>query len=94
MTGNTLLASIEMLRKRHPVKIIVAVPVLPTILSPYLKTDRRTYLFDSLKTFQRCSFFENFQQVEDDEVIQMLEATYPLHKNNTTYYSKNGHHEN
>jgi predicted phosphoribosyltransferase len=68
-----------MLRKRHPAKIIVAVPVLPTILSPYLKTDRRTYLFDSLKTFQRCRwFFENFQQVEDDEVIQMLEATYPL----------------
>ena len=28
-TGNTLLASIEMLKKRHPKKIIVAVPVVP-----------------------------------------------------------------
>jgi hypothetical protein len=37
-------------------------------------------------------FFENFQ-VEDDEVIQMLEATYPLHKCHTNHYSKNGHHE-
>jgi predicted phosphoribosyltransferase len=79
-TGNTLLASIEMLRKRHPAKIIVAVPVLPYDTVPIFEkqTDELIYLIASKHFSGVGSFFENFQQVEDDEVIQMLEATYPL----------------
>ena len=45
-TGNTLLASIEMLKKRHPKKIIVAVPVVP---------------FDTVKVFeQNTNFYNNW----------------------------------
>lgn len=79
-TGNTLLASIEMLRKQHPAKIIVAVPVLPYDTVPLFEkhTDELVYLIAS-KNFRGVGgFYEDFQQVEDDEVIQMLETTYPL----------------
>ena len=79
-TGNTLLASIEILRKQHPAKIIVAVPVLPYDTLPIFEkqTDEFVYLIAS-KHFRGVGrFYEDFQQVKDDEVIQMLEVTQPL----------------
>ena len=36
-TGNTLLASISMLRKKNPAKIIVATPVIPNDKVPVFK---------------------------------------------------------
>lgn len=79
-TGNTLLASIEMLRKQHPSKIIVAVPVLPYDTLPIFEehTDEVVYLIASKHFRGVGGFYEDFQQVEDDEVIQMLEVTQPL----------------
>lgn len=79
-TGNTLLASIEMLRKQHPAKIIVAVPVLPYDTLPIFEehTDEFVYLIASKHFRGVGGFYEDFQQVEDDEVIQMLEVTQPL----------------
>lgn len=73
-TGNTLLASIAMLRKRNPAKIIVAVPVLPyeTVNEFQKKTDEFVYLIAS-KYFRGVGgFYEEFNQVEDDEVIRLL----------------------
>jgi putative phosphoribosyl transferase len=79
-TGNTLLASIEMLRKQHPSKIIVAVPVLPYDTLPIFEehTDEVVYLIASKHFRGVGGFYEDFQQVEDDEVIQILEVTQPL----------------
>jgi predicted phosphoribosyltransferase len=70
-------ASLEMLRKHQPAKIIVAVPVLPDTLAVFEKnTDE--FVFNSLKDFRGVGrFYEDFQQV-DDEVIQMLKTTHPL----------------
>lgn len=79
-TGNTLMVSIEMLRKQHPAKIIVAVPVLAYDTVPLFEkhTDELVYLIAS-KNFRGVGgFYEDFQQVEDEEVIQMLETTHPL----------------
>jgi putative phosphoribosyl transferase len=79
-TGNTLLASLEMLRKQQPAKIIVAVPVLPydTLAVFEKNTHEFVYLIAS-KDFRGVGrFYEDFQQVEDDEVIQMLKTTHPL----------------
>jgi predicted phosphoribosyltransferase len=79
-TGNTLLASIKMSRKQHPAKIIVAVPVLPydTVALFEKNTDEFIYLIAS-KNFRGVGgFYEDFQQIEDDEVIQMLEIMYPF----------------
>jgi predicted phosphoribosyltransferase len=73
-TGNTLLASINMLRKQKPAKIIVAVPVLPydTVSVFEKNTDEFVYLIAS-KYFRGVGgFYEDFNQVEDDEVIHLL----------------------
>ena len=73
-TGNTLLASIEMLKKRQPKKIIVAVPVVPfdTVKVFEQNTDEFVYLM-APKDFRGVGrFYESFEQVADDEVIRML----------------------
>jgi len=78
-TGNTLLLSIAMLRKKNPAKIIVAVPVLPydTLNTFEQNTDELIYLIAS-KNFKGVgSFYEKFYQVEDYEVIQMLSDSNP-----------------
>lgn len=73
-TGNTLLASINMLRKKNPAKIIVATPVIPYDNVPLFEknTDEFVYLIAS-KYFRGVGgFYEEFNQVEDAEVIQLL----------------------
>lgn len=73
-TGNTLLVSIEMLRKSKPKKIVVAVPVVPydTVKVFQKKADEFVYLIAS-KDFRGVGgFYEDFDQVNDDEVIRML----------------------
>jgi putative phosphoribosyl transferase len=73
-TGNTLLACIAMLRKNKPQKIIVAVPVVPfdTVKVFQQKADEFIYLIAS-KDFRGVGgFYEDFEQVNDDEVIRML----------------------
>jgi predicted phosphoribosyltransferase len=75
-TGNTLLVSINMLRKQSPAKIIVAVPVIPydTVKVFEKNTDEFIYLISS-KNFRGVGgFYEDFNQVEDDEVIKLLSA--------------------
>jgi putative phosphoribosyl transferase len=76
-TGNTLLASISMLRKRKPAKLIVAVPVLPLDALEIFKqkTDEFVYLITSSNFRSVGAFYDQFYQVEDDEVIQMLRIT-------------------
>jgi putative phosphoribosyl transferase len=78
-TGNTLLVSINMLRKRNPAKIIVAAPVIPYDTVPVFEknTDEFVYLIAS-KYFRGVGgFYEDFNQVEDDEVIKLLSVTSP-----------------
>jgi putative phosphoribosyl transferase len=73
-TGNTLLASIEMLRKKNPKKIIVAVPVIPydRVNTFEQKADEFIYLIAS-KYFQAVGqFYEQFDQVDDEVVISLL----------------------
>ena len=76
-TGNTLLASIAMLRKKNPAKIIVAVPVLPYEMVPVFKknADELVYLIASKDFSGVGSFYELFNQVEDEEVIQLLSTS-------------------
>lgn len=78
-TGNTLLVSIAMLRKKQPAKIIVAVPILPyeAIQTFEENTDELIYLIAS-KNFRAFGhFYEEFNPVEDTEVIQLLLNTNP-----------------
>jgi len=76
-TGNTLLACISMLRKRKPAKIIVAAPVLPLdVLEIFERqTDEFIYLITANNFRSVGAFYDQFYQVGDDEVIQMLRIT-------------------
>lgn len=79
-TGNTLLVSINMLRKQNPAKIIVATPVLPydTVKVFEENTDEFVYLIAS-KNFRGVGgFYEEFNQVEDEEVIKILTVSSPI----------------
>ena len=73
-TGNTLLASINMLRKKNPEKIIVATPVIPYENVPVFEknTDEFIYLIASKYFTGVGGFYEVFNQVEDNEVIELL----------------------
>jgi putative phosphoribosyl transferase len=73
-TGNTLLASINMLRKNNPKKIIVAVPVVPADVVPVFKqkADEFIFLMAPIDFGGVGKFYENFEQVNDDEVVRML----------------------
>lgn len=79
-TGNTLLASINMLRKSEPAKITVAVPVLPysTLNIFEQNTDEFVYLIASRSFRGVGGFYEDFNQVEDNEVIKILNVTSPI----------------
>ena len=79
-TGNTLLASIAMLRKKNPSKIIVAVPVIPyeTVSLFEKKADEFIYLMAPRNFGSVGAFYQEFNQVEDEEVIQMLQETTPI----------------
>ena len=73
-TGNTVLACIAILRKSNPKKIVVAVPVVPfdTVNVFQQKADEFVYLIAS-KDFRGVGgFYEEFEQINDDEVIRML----------------------
>ena len=78
-TGNTLLACIAMLRKKNTLKIIVAVPVVPneTVSVFEGEADEFIYLTSSKYFTSVGEFYEEFEQVEDDEVIEMLKDTSP-----------------
>lgn len=76
-TGNTLLATIALLRKTGAAKIVVASPVIPM---------NRVQAFNEAADefiYLRCdenfpgvgAFYHNFEQVSDDEVILFLELS-------------------
>ena len=73
-TGNTLLASINMLRKNNPKKIIVAVPVVPAdvVATFQQKADEFVFLMAPMDFGGVGRFYQDFEQVNDDEVIRML----------------------
>jgi predicted phosphoribosyltransferase len=82
-TGNTLLASIDMLRKKNPERIIVAVPVIPydRVKIFQQKTDEFVYLIAPNNFRAVGQFYEQFNQVDDEEVIQILNKANSLNKN-------------
>lgn len=73
-TGNTLLACLTMIRKKNPATIIVAVPVLPSdTVSIFQKnSDEFVYLIASNYFRGIGEFYDQFDQVEDTEAIEML----------------------
>lgn len=74
-TGATMLAGIEVLRQHHPKKIVVAIPVIArdTLGKIEAQADAVIYLEAPWMFFAVGQFYQNFPQVTDDEVIELLE---------------------
>lgn len=73
-TGNTMLACIKSLRKRNPLKIIVAVPVSSTHAQKVLTHAADEFISLIVPPWFHAvgEFYENFDPVEDDEVTRLL----------------------
>jgi predicted phosphoribosyltransferase len=73
-TGNTILAAADILRKRSPAKIVIAVPVLPFEKVEELKryADNLVYVIAPYDFAGVGQFYENFPQLTDEEVIFFL----------------------
>jgi putative phosphoribosyl transferase len=73
-TGNTMLAAIKMMRPKMPAKIIVAVPVAPveTAEKISMHADELLCLHVSDDFTGVGQYYENFSEVSDEEVIELL----------------------
>ena len=75
-TGNTLLATIHVLRISNPARIVIAVPVASaSAVHKLLKeADEVIALLIPDEFHGVGSFYENFEQVEDNEVLNCLNS--------------------
>lgn len=79
-TGNTLLATIELVSKQNPKKIIVAIPVAPSSAIKKLENTEKVDEVICLRVpynFQAVGqFYTIFNQVSDEEAIKILDGFY------------------
>ncbi len=75
-TGNTMMASIELLRNRNPGKIVVATPVAPPETAGRISemVDDFVCLYTPEYFMGVGEFYNDFSQVTDEEVIELLNA--------------------
>lgn len=73
-TGNTLLSTIDVIRKSDPAKIVIAVPVAPESAVGKLSkaVDDVVVVIIPESFYGVGSFYEDFEQVSDEEVIYYL----------------------
>lgn len=80
-TGYTMLAAVEFVRRRGAEKIVVAAPVASdsavTVLAPRVEELVILYVSDAL-TFAVADFYEDFSEMEDDQVLQYLKRAAPF----------------
>lgn len=78
-TGNTLLATVGLVSKQKPQKIVVAVPVAPNSVLQKFEADPNVdevvclHLPHNFRAVGQ--FYERFEQVSDQEVIALLEES-------------------
>lgn len=73
-TGNTLLATVKLVRKSNPSKVIIAVPVTSETAAEKLRSEVDDFI--SVLTPYYFSgvgaFYDDFRQVSDEEVLNYL----------------------
>ena len=81
-TGNTLLGTIQLLRKSKPGKIMIAVPVASSSAIKMLakEVDEIVVVYVPDQFYGVVAFYEDFEQVTDEEVIYYLEKMWELKK--------------
>lgn len=75
-TGSTVLASLRALRQQQPAQLILAVPVGPldTLEKLARECDRMVVLDAPMIFIAVGRFYQNFEQVSDEEVVQLLKT--------------------
>jgi putative phosphoribosyl transferase len=73
-TGRTILATIKMLRSKHPKKLVVAVPVASKQAAERIskEVDEFICLHIPVPFFGVGRFYEDFNQTTDEEVTDLL----------------------
>lgn len=76
-TGTTVKAALQALRRRKPLRLVLAVPVAPaeTIAELRPLADELVCLEQPEPFFAIGEFYSDFHQVSDDEVIDLLKST-------------------
>jgi len=76
-TGFTVRAAVEFLKKLNPERIVVAVPVIaPDSVEDFRRICDELYFIYSKEPFYAVGqFYEDFNQVQDEEVISILKNT-------------------
>lgn len=74
-TGSTMAAAVSVVRRHHPAKIVLAVPVAPidTVERFEPLVDELVCLETPSPFYAVGSWYSDFTQVEDDEVVRILE---------------------
>lgn len=73
-TGNTILASLKMLRKKNPAQIVVVAPVASTQAAQKIKEQVNDFIcLDVSPDFVGVgAYYEDFSEVGDEEVIRLF----------------------
>jgi predicted phosphoribosyltransferase len=81
-TGSTMMAALQIARTQKPRELIAAVPVAaPDSLDEISRWCDEVVCLSAPRTFVAIGqFYEDFGQVEDEEVVAMLRATAPKTK--------------
>ena len=77
-TGHTLLATLALLRRSHPARIVAALPVLP---ASFLRTlhsavDEEVHLLAPGDLQSVGQYYQDFGAVEDEDVIRLLNEAW------------------
>ena len=73
-TGRTLMAALDILRKKQPAKLVVAVPVAPpeSARSIRARVDEFICLYEPDEFFSVGGFYEDFSPVDDREFERLM----------------------
>jgi len=73
-TGNTIKAAIKSAKAKEAEKIIVATPIIPSDFQKQIKqqVDELISLHSPLSFYGISAFYEEFAQVEDSQVIELM----------------------
>lgn len=79
-TGNTLLSTVELVRHHRPRWVVVAIPVAPPDSLRHIEqakgVDEVVCLLAPRDFYAVGQFYENFEQVEDEEVVRLLKELW------------------
>jgi len=83
-TGFTVKAALHYIKRQHPAKIILAVPVMPpdTYEKMVELVDEVVCLMVPRTFFAVGQFYEDFDQVEDEVVIRIMENRHKILREN------------